>query len=220
MRVRRIVDLSRTVSGDTQVYPGDPVPVLTPHATLERDGYNLLRVEIGSQTGTHVDAPLHMRAGAAPIDRVPLEHFVGRGIVLDVRGLPPRTAVTRRHVVDGVAGGPDPGPGDIVLLHTGWAEHYGTDAYFEHPYLSEDACRWLLGRGVRTIGLDAPSIDSALGSDYPAHRLVAKAGGIVCENLRNLELVDFPDPLISLLPLRLRDADGAPVRAVAIALEP
>ncbi|MDO2377137.1 cyclase family protein [Rhodococcus electrodiphilus] len=216
MRVRRIVDLSRTVSGDTQVYPGDPVPVLSPHATLERDGYNLLRIEMGSQTGTHVDAPLHMRARAAPIDEVPLDRFVGRGVVLDVRGLPPRTAVTPRHL----AGGPEPGPGDIVLVHTGWAEHYGTDTYFEHPYLAADACRWVLERGVHAIGLDAPSIDSALGADFSAHRLVAAAGGIVCENLCNLELVDFPDPLISLLPLRLQGADGAPVRAVAIELEP
>ena len=41
MRVRRIVDLSRLISADTQVYPGDPAPTLTPHATLGEDGYNL-----------------------------------------------------------------------------------------------------------------------------------------------------------------------------------
>jgi kynurenine formamidase len=44
------------------------------------------------------------------------------------------------------------------------------------------------------------------------------AGGVIVENLTNLEAVDFPDPLLSVLPLRLRDADGAPVRAVALQL--
>ena len=117
MRVRRIVDLSVPVGPMTQVYPGDPVPRFEVHCTVAWDGFNLLHIDMGSQTGTHVDAP-------------------------------------------------------------------------EHP-----------------------------GEVYPAHHLIATAGGIIGENFTNLGRVDFPDPFVSCLPLALVDADGAPVRAVAMELE-
>ncbi|MFZ2529817.1 MAG: cyclase family protein [Rhodococcus sp. (in: high G+C Gram-positive bacteria)] len=213
MRVRRIVDLSHVVSADTQVYPGDPTPSLTPHATLRDDGYNLLRIDLGSQTGTHVDAPSHMREHGAPVDSLDPALFVGRGVVVDVRGLPARARIVTELLGDVVCG-----PGDIVLLHTGWDVYYGTDRYFEHPYPDADVCRLLLDRGVRTIGIDAPSLDATGATEFPAHWLVADAGGVICENLCGLERIDFPNPLISILPIRLRDGDGAPVRAVAMQL--
>ena len=81
-----------------------------------------------------------------------------------------------------------------------------------------DACRALLDRGVRTIGLDTPSIDETPSATYPCHHMIAAAGGVIVENLTNLAAVDFPDPFLSVLPLRLTGADGAPVRAVALDL--
>ncbi len=202
------------MSAETQVYPGDPATALTPHATLRADGYNLLRIDMGSQTGTHVDAPRHMRETGEPVDGLDPRLFVGRGVVVDVRGLTARTPITAATIGDVACG-----PGDIVLLHTGWDAHYGTDAYFDHPFLDADACRRLLDRGVRTIGIDAPSLDTTGASEFPAHWLVADAGGVICENLCGLERIDFPDPLISVLPIRLAGGDGAPVRAVAMDVE-
>jgi kynurenine formamidase len=112
-------------------------------------------------------------------------------------------------------------PGCIVLLHTGWSRHYGTDAYFDNPYLDAGACRELLARGVRTFGIDAINIDETPDSEhpgigFPVHHLIAAAGGIICENLTGLAAIDFAEPQISLLPIALEAADGAPVRAVAI----
>lgn len=78
----------------------------------------------------------------------------------------------------------------------------------------------MLDLGVRTFAIDAINIDetpSEIG--YPVHHLIARAGGVIGENLRGLERVDFPDPLVSLLPIALENADGAPVRAVAMQLE-
>lgn len=57
------------------------------------------------------------------------------------------------------------------------------------------------------------------GEGYPVHHLIAQASGVIGENFRNLELVDFPDPFVSCLPVALDNADGAPVRAVAMHLE-
>ena len=222
MRVLRIVDLSVPVGPGTVIYPGDPEPALTVHSTIERDGFNLLDVHLGSQTGTHVDAPFHFEESGARIDELDLTLFTGPGVVVDATGLGPRGVVTWDHI-EPVADRID--PGTIVLLHTGWDEHYGTPAYFDNPYLDADACRRLLELGVRTIGLDALNLDETPdeehpGVGFPCHHLIADLGGVIIENLRGLGDIDFADPFVSVLPIRLEAADGAPVRAVAVELAP
>lgn len=220
MRVTRLVDLSVPVDAGTQVFPGDPVFTSHPHATVASDGFAVQAISMGSQTGTHVDAPFHFDPDGARIDQLDLGLFAGPGLLLDVRGRAPRSRLTWADL-----GEPAVDPGTVVLLRTGWSAHYGTPAYFDHPFLDADAARRLLDAGVRTIGLDAPNLDLTPtdddpGEGYPVHHLVAAVGGVICENLTALDAVDFPDPFVSLLPLRLTGADGAPVRAVAMELAP
>lgn len=219
VHARRIVDLSVPLSEATQIYPGDPEPRLTPAATIAADGFNLLSLELGSQTGTHVDAPYHFHEGGARIDELDLSLFAGPGAVIDVTGLAPRTRITWDAIPADALG-----PGVIALLHTGWPDRYGTPEYFDHPFLDADACRRMLGLGVRTFLLDCPGIDETPGAGhpgegFPVHRLIAAAGGVIGENLRGFSEIDFA-PFVSCLPLRLAGADGAPVRAVAMDLAP
>jgi len=221
MRINKVVDLSVVVNAETQTYPGDPEPRFQVHSTIERDGFNLLSVNMGSQTGTHVDAPYHFDESAPKIDELPLDRFVGPGVLVDARGVGARGRITWEHVqpvADRL------GPGSIVLLHTGWSEHYGTDAYFENPFLDADACRRMIALGVRTFGIDAINIDETPddehpGEGFPVHHLIADVAGVISENLTNLAAIDFADPLVSLLPIAFEAADGAPVRAVALQLE-
>ena len=217
-RIRRVVDLSLAIDAQTQVYPGDPQVRFRQAATIESQGFNLLGVEMGSQTGTNCDAPYHFLESGARIDEVALGLFAGPGVIIDVRAKGPREAITEADVsgcLDSV------GPGTIVLFHTGWPVHYGTAEYFNHPYLAADACQALLARGVRTFCLDTQNIDETPGDQhpgvgFPVHLLIARAGGIIVENLTGLEQIDFPDPLITVFPLRLTGADGSPTRAVAM----
>ena len=220
MNILRVVDLSHTIGPNCQVYPGDPIPKLEVHSTIAKDGFNLLSVQMGSQSGTHVDAPYHFDEGTARIDELPLERFIGRGIVLDVTGLEPRTEITWSKISASAASA---GPGDIILIKTGWSEYFGTIKYFDHPYLSAEACQHLLDQGVLVFGIDAINIDETPdeehpGVGFPVHHLIAKKAGVISENLTNLKAIDFENPLISLLPIKLDAADGAPVRAVAIEL--
>ena len=221
MRVRRVVDLSLPIDAGTQVYPGDPPVRFRQAATIERDGFNLLGIEMGSQSGTNCDAPYHFRADGAGIDEVGLDLFLGPGNVIDVRGRAPRTSISAQDVapsLDSISAG------TIVLFHTGWPVHYGTPRYADHPFLGADACAALLERGVRTFCLDTQNIDETPddehpGSGFPVHHLIAAAGGIIVENLTGLEQITFEHPFISVLPLRLTGADGSPTRAVAMELE-
>lgn len=218
--MRRIIDLSHPVDESTQSYPGDPQPSFTPVATIAAEGFNLLHVSMGSQSGTHVDAPYHFRDDGRRISDIEPERFVGPAVVADVTGKAPRERITRTDL-DSIADAL--GPGRILVLHTGWDRHYRTAAYYDHPFLDAEAARWVLDTGVRTIATDTINpdetvLDGPQPEGFPVHHLVAAAGGIIAENLTNLAAVDFPDPVVSLLPVRLTGADGAPVRAVAMDL--
>jgi kynurenine formamidase len=217
MPVHDVVDLSHPLLDGMPVYPGDPVARIGPATTIDEHGYNVLHVSIGSQTGTHVDAPFHFLADGARIDELPLQLFLAPAVIVDVRGRAPHAAITW---ADLAPAADRLGPGRMLLLHTGWDAHWGTDAYFDHPFLDGDAAERVVAAGVRTIGLDALSLDETVpggepAAGFPAHMAVLGAGGVIVENLRGLDAVRSAEPVVSVLPLRLAGADGAPVRAVA-----
>lgn len=222
MRVMRVVDLSVPVGPHTVVYPGDPAPSFAVHSTIAEHGFNLLDVHMGSQSGTHVDAPFHFEENTPRIDELPLERFVGPGVIIDATNLPARSPITW-DLVEPVSD--RLGPGAIVLLHTGWSRYYGTPKYFDHPYLDAESCRLMLEAGVRTFCLDAINIDETPddthpGVGFPAHHLISAAHGVIGENFCNLNLIDFADPLIMCAPIKFEGADGAPFRAAALQLVP
>jgi kynurenine formamidase len=218
MRIRRVVDLSLPIDAGTQVYPGDPQVTFRTAATIADDGFNLLGIEMGSQSGTNCDAPYHFLETGARIDEVSLDLFAGPGVVIDVRGKAPRAAISLADVSPYLD---DLEAGTIVVFHTGWPRYYGTPRYFDHPYLSAEACRVLLEHEVLTFCLDTQNIDETPdkkhpGVGFPVHRLIAAAGGVIVENLRGVEQIDWSNPLITVFPLRLTGADGSPTRAVAM----
>jgi kynurenine formamidase len=177
---------------------------------------------MGSQSGTHVDAPYHFEDSQPRIDDLPLELFAGPAVVVDATALLARTPITWEHVAPVAE---KLGPGVVVLLRTGWSSRYGEPAYFDHPYLDADACRRMLDLGVRTFCIDAINIDETPDDDhpgvgFPVHHLIANAQGVIGENFRNLEQVDWTEPFVFCLPIRFEGADGAPVRAVAVDLAP
>jgi kynurenine formamidase len=218
---RTVVDLSILVGPETQTYPGDPAPAFRPAFTMERDGVNVLALELGSHTGTHVDAPYHFEADGERLEGVELDRLMGPGVIADVTDHRDRQAIGWE-ALEPYADRLD--PGTILIVRTGWSERfYGSDRYYEHPYLGADACERILERGVRTLAIDALNPDETLLDEtqqrWPVHRLFLGAGGVIAENLTNLSAIDFPDPYVCLLPLRLSgDADGAPCRAVAMDL--
>lgn len=221
MKIIRVVDLSHPINEQTQVYPGDPVPKIVQHSTIARDGFNLMSIEMGSQSGTHVDAPFHFDDATARIDELDLKLFVGEALVVDCGPLEARQCITWELVSSQI---PEADVPQIVIFKTLWSRHYGTDSYFENPFLDADLVSRLLAAGVRSFGLDAINIDETPdenhpGVGFPAHHLIAEAGGVICENLTNLEAITFARPVISLLPMKFVGIDGAPVRAVAMEVE-
>ncbi len=206
----RLVDLSVPIVTGMPVYPGDPAVTIGPALTVAEHGVNVLHLDMGSQTGTHVDAPFHIDDALPRLDELPLERFAGPAVVIDARGLAPRTPIVLTEAPDTA----------IVLIATGWSAHWGSEDYLAHPYLTAESASLLVEAGVRTVGIDALSVDPTPAEDFPAHRILCGAHAVIAENLRSLDVLLDAQASghaieVSLLPLRLPGADGAPVRAVA-----
>ncbi|CAN5558576.1 cyclase family protein [soil metagenome] len=220
MNIGRIVDLSHQVDENTQVFPGDPEPRFDPATTIDQDGMNVLSLHLGSHSGTHVDAPYHFVENGDRIDELDPKLFVGPAVLVDVRGKEPRARITVEELQryeDMLS------QGSIAVVWTGWDEHYDTPLYYDHPFLDLRSAQLLLDSGVKTVAIDALNVDETVlegphPEDYPVHRLLCGTGCVIAENLTGIEAVDFPEPFLSLLPVKLCGSDGAPVRAVAMEL--
>ncbi|MEZ3117322.1 cyclase family protein [Halobaculum sp. MBLA0147] len=205
-------DLTHPIESGMQTFPGDPPVAVTSAATVDEDGYAVRTVELGSHTGTHVDAPAHVVADGRTLDEYEPSAFVFDAAVVDCRDLGARAAIPPDRV-------PTDDALDCVVFHTGWDDHWGTDAYRDHPSVSPAAAEVCVERGLAvatdTLNPD-PTPSPAAGPDepdgVPVHETVLGAGLLVIENLTGLESV--PDRFrLSAQPLAL-GGDGAPVRAV------
>jgi arylformamidase len=213
-------DLSHPLRSGMPVYPGDPEVAIAPALTVGGEGVNVLGMHLGSQSGTHVDAPYHVDDALPDLDAVPLERFVGAAVLLDVRGSAPRQELPAS-ALDPVAGRLR--PGTVLLVVTGWSRHWGSSAYLEHPFLSPGLSRRIVDLGVLTVGIDALSVDATPAEEstgLPSHQVLCGAHAVIAENLTALEPLLAAQGAglaiqVSLLPLRIEHGDGAPVRAVA-----
>lgn len=211
--IKKIVDLSIPISIETPIYPGDPVPAIRPAAELGKDGFQVTSISIGSHTGTHVDAPFHFQKSGERIDESSLAKFIGRGVVLDFTNKEPGEMISFKDAEEQIN---QVSPGDIVLFHTGWSKYLGKEDYYNHPYLSVEVVHALLSKGVKTFFIDALNVDPPDGSSFLVHEAITKVNGIIGENFSNFDQIDFKNPWIIALPLRLKGLDGSPVRAIAI----
>lgn len=208
-----IRDISVTVRDGAPVWPGDtPTSCRWMSSIAQGASVNVSAMTCSPHAGTHADSPLHVRDGWPGSHELPLEIFCGEAVVVSIPATDDEVGVdTLSRLL------PD---GDIerVLLKTGRTVAQGTfpDAW---PALSEQSARLLLGRGVRLLGVDAPSVDQRESKTLPVHHMIFSGGAFVLENL---DLRRVPDGRYELLalPLKVMALDAAPVRAVLRDLDP
>ncbi len=210
----KIIDCSHHIHTGMQVFPGDPDVVVTPALTVMNEGVNVLSLHFGSQTGTHVDSPFHVRDDLATLDHIPLTQFVGRYTLVDATGLDDRATIPIERFEAHTTFE------SIVLVRTDWSDFYNSARYLAHPVLDTQTIELLLRHGVRTIGLDFLSLDATpvdvATMTLENHYRWSEQGGIIVENLTNLRALSDETPYVSFLPLNLGASDGAPIRAVAM----
>ena len=201
-------DLTREISNESLPFPGDPPVLLTSEADWEHDRFRLRNLSFSSHQGTHVDAPAHVLERGAYLKDFPLEIFSGPARVLKLGKMGPKSAVTREMLTmfEGIFEGCE-----RLLISAQWRGNYFEDS----PFFTQEAARWLASRSQPLLlGFDWPSPDEFGDEDLPNHRILLSKSLLFIENLTNLETLPQRFHLTA-FPLSLRDAEGAPVRAVA-----
>ncbi len=210
---QQAVDLSHPIGPDMPVYPGTDQPCLTHIAQIPSDGFQEKKILITSHTGTHLDAPAHILQGAKTLDLLPINRFYGTGICIGLKFLPGKfiemeDLMPFKQQIHG---------NDFLLLNTGWSKYWGRKRYFrDYPVLSPAAADWLIQFDLKGVGMDTVSADLMNSHDYPIHKAFLGQDRLIIENLTNLDLLGAQRFLFVCFPLPLQDADGSPVRAVAL----
>lgn len=211
----KVIDLTQTICKDMPVFPGTAPARLEVANTFETDGFRETMFHITSHTGTHMDAPYHLFPEGTKLDEMPAEQFVGKALVIDCRDLQAgdEIGMARIEKVKELADA-----AEFLLFNTGWDKNWGKEEYFgNYPVISMEICRYALDSGKKGVGFDTIGIDPVADMLLPRHKMLLGNGDmIIMENLTNLDKIGGGLFTLAALPLKYKEADGAPIRAVAI----
>ncbi len=198
------IDLSHTLYDRMPTYPSDPDIRLELYKEIEKHRSRVTKVSFGSHTATHVDAPAHILKEGKSLSDMDISSFWGKALKI---GLDNYEFVDKFDM-------------DGVILETGWHKNFqkpGTYFGRERPEIPLQLIEFLLDRNIKFFGCDLPSVDKSGVSDKIIHKNLLSSDTVIYENLCNLQRL--PSGVLFTFigfPLKLKDADGSPVRAVAI----
>jgi arylformamidase len=207
---RRFYDVSVPLRTGGVIYPGNPpISFTAQQAIAQGAGANVSRLDLGSHSGTHVDAPKHFFDDGAGVDALPLDLLVGpaRLIAFADTVMSVGKAELETHDLRGVA---------RLLIRTrnsAWLSSGDGTFHPDYTYLAPDGAAYLVELGVKLVGVDYLSVEQFHSGHHMTHRTLLERGVIIVEGL----MLTAPAPgdyELCCLPLRLAGLDGAPARAV------
>ena len=153
----KVIDLTHPITPDMPVYPGTEKPVFTPANSYEKDGFKETKISMFTHTGTHMDPPAHLYAGRTTLDQFPIDQFIGRALVIDVRHLKEGEKITMKDI-EKYASLPE--KADFLLFNLGWDKKWGTDAYFgDYPCVDDEVLSYIMNGNFKGIGFDVIGLD-------------------------------------------------------------
>jgi arylformamidase len=202
----KVYDISVPIRPGMIIYDGNPaVHLERVEAIAEGAHANVSCLELGVHTGTHLDAPSHFIDEAPGSETIDLKPLLGPAVVVDA------TTADADLDEETLAGLDLPEGAERVLLKTSNGRLWARDSFSrDFIRLTGSGARYVIGRGVRVIGIDFLSI-----GDAEAHRELLGAGVIPLEGV-DLREVEPGEYQLVCLPLRLEGSDGAPARAILV----
>ena len=215
--MNKVIDLTQLINSSMTVYPGTVPTKIEKYNTIEKDGFAELKLTFCTHIGTHIDAPCHILKNMKSLDQFPVDKFIGKAILIPCMHEKEISLEYLKPFKERIS------KTEFILFFTGWQFKWNTEKYFDDfTALTKEAAEWLATFNLKGIGFDAISADKVdfnekdLSVALKIHNVLLGNEIIIIENLTNLD--KLPDTLFTFqcMPLKVENADGSPVRAIAI----
>lgn len=202
----KIYDVSVPISPEMPVYPGDPKISIEVRESIAKGApCNVSSISLGSHTGTHIDPPYHFIESGIKVDQIPLNLLMGRTRIVETTAKCIDKSVLKEIELD-----------DCIRLIFKTRNSYlwnSTAFAQDYVYVTPEAADILVSSGIKLVGIDYLSIEQYGSTTFQTHKTLLGNGVIIIEGL-NLSEVDPGNYEMICLPLKIKDADGAPARVV------
>lgn len=203
----KIYDISVVLGEQDITYPGDPAFRREKPTAAAKEPVQLT---MSLHSGTHLDAPAHFFPQGRRLDDFAPADFLLPAHVVEIF----HPEIILAEDIEDMPGA----PGEAVLFRTG-NSHAGRaiSGQFSARYvhLSPGAAELCVARQLKLVGLDYISVDPYGAPEAPAHQILLGAGLLILEGI-NLADVRPGDYLLLCLPLRIKEAEAAPARALLL----
>lgn len=215
----KLIDLSHTLENGLITYQGLPAPIICDYLSREQSRshyaegteFHIGKIEMVANTATYLDSPFHRYANGKDMAELELARLANlEGLVLRVPERRQR-AIGREDFADLEV------RGKAVLVQTGWDRHWGSERYFTgHPFLTEQAARYLADAGATLVGIDSLNIDDTGDGHRPVHSILLANEIPIVEHLCRLSEIPEGNFRFFAVPVKVKGMGTFPVRAFAL----
>ncbi len=202
--MKKLYDVSMSLESGMVTWPGNsPFSLEAVNRISEGASSNVSLLHLGTHCGTHIDAPCHFIDGAPGVDCINPEILIGQARLFQ---LPDIDQIDREVVgkinLEGIK---------RVIFGTRNSALLDQPHATDYVSVTEDAAQYLVDRKIILVGIDYLSIEAYKPADYRTHKTFLNAGIVIVEGL-DLHEVPEGEYEILCLPLKIKNADGAPAR--------
>ena len=223
--VQSVVDLSHPLYNNMPGLGGS-VAVFWPQAT-HANSSQISQGEVSSEShmilisehiSTHFDCPSHFDPNGLSTETYPLERLVLPGLALDFSGWTVRKPILPSDFEAAAdKAGKTIQPGSAVLAHTGQDALWGTPGFsMNRPFLPPETAEWLVDQDILLFGTDLIGVDDPDDWRWKTHNAFLRANVPMVQQMCNIDALFGKDFLLVVLPLKMRDGTGCPVRPVGL----
>lgn len=210
MKKHKYIDITLDLSEDLPLWTGSAGMQLEfLQKITDNNPANVSQLTIELHTGTHIDAPLHFVNNGKSVEKLELETLIGEAWVIYLPDL-------RQITAQDLENADIPTHTTRLLLKTDNSKLWQTKPYpvFQKDFvaLTSDAAQWIVDKEIKLVGIDYLSIQRY--SDSPkTHQILLEAEVVILETI-DLSNVNSGEYELICLPLKIKDAEASPVRAV------
>lgn len=201
------IDITACIQNDMLHWPDDiPVKIRKSSAIQNGDVANVTALKFSAHTGTHIDAESHFFSEGEDTLQIPLNHMIGPVTIFRINN---EHSITLKEIKSFLIKS-----GDRVIFKTKNSDIDWISEPFNKNYVSldADAAIYLSEIGISCIGVDYLSI-AQFDQATIVHRILLEKKILIIEGLI-LSNVNPGNYEMICLPLKIKDADGAPARVL------